>query len=84
MDEIKDLAGRIKGLSDAELDAAIRSVGAAMGLDGRKIEKLSREKGTLKRRLEKANDRDLEKLSSMLTPDQLRAIKNGLEAGGNG
>lgn len=79
MEDIKDLAEKIKGLSDADLDAAIRSVGAAMGLDSRKLDRLAREKGTLKRKLERANGRELEKLSSMLTPDQLEAIKKSVE-----
>ncbi|MBQ7160806.1 MAG: hypothetical protein IJR90_03770 [Clostridia bacterium] len=79
MEDIRDLADKIKGLSDEELDAAIRSVGAAMGLDGRRIEKLAREKGTLKRKLENADERDYKKLSSMLTPDQIEAVKKSME-----
>ena len=79
MEDIKDLAEKIKRLSDAELDAAIRSVGAAMGIEGRKLDRLSREKGMLRRKLERADERDLEKLSAALTPDQLETIKKSVE-----
>ena len=79
MEDINEIAEKLKAMSDAELDDAIRRVGAAMGLNGRKLDRLTREKGALKRKLEKADERDLQKLKSMLTPDQVETIKKSVE-----
>ena len=78
-EDVRDLAEKIKGLSDADLEAAIRSVGAAMGLDARRVEKLARERGTLKKKLEKADERDLKKLSEALTPEQIETVRKTVE-----
>jgi len=81
MEDIRQLADKINGMSDAELEAAIRAVGAAMGADERTLARLSREKGIVRRKLGGASDRELAKIASMLTPDQLDEIKKTVSGG---
>ena len=82
MEDIRQIADKISEMSDAELDAAIRSVGSAMGVDARTLDRMSREKGLLRRKMSAASDRDLEKIASRLTPEQIGEIKRNVNGGG--
>ena len=78
MDDLNELASRIRSLSDAEFEEAIRSVGAALGADERTINKLTREKKTIRHKIDGASKRDLEKIASMLTEEQIDAVRKSI------
>ena len=82
MEDFNELAGKIGKLSDAELEKAIRSVGEALGADARTVERMARERGALRKKIGRADGRELEKIASMLTPEQLEAVKNAINQGG--
>jgi len=82
MNDFKDMTEKLKNMSDAELEEAIRTVGAALGADERALARISRERSTLKRKLANADERDLAGLAAKLSPDQLETIKRALSGGG--
>lgn len=81
MDDFKEMAERIRNMSDAELETAIRTVGAALGADARTLDRVSREKETLRRKIGGANGREIEKIAAGLTPEQIEAVRRAVAEG---
>jgi len=79
MEDLNELANKINQLDDAQLADAIKRAGDALGLDSRLTDKLVRDRKTVRRKLGNANARDLNRVASLLKPEQIETIKRCVE-----
>ena len=84
MDDLKKLAEKIGALDDDRLAEAIRGAGAALGLDDRITGRLARDPAAIRRKINGAGERDLERVRALLTPERLAALKRAVEGADNG
>jgi len=65
---------KVLALSDEELKQAVHSLAIAGGVDERRAAEASRDANKIRRKLNKVTQRDLEKLLSKITPEQIQEL----------